>query len=64
MECCKTEPKHINDLTQGLGKDRHFYCHNCKAHELAGKFYNADDWEKVVNAYWNDFIEINIEKIN
>lgn len=50
----------MKDLSQGLGKGRHYYCDKCHAHyyqsyevfsEIVGelKWYSAKEWEKEFN---------------
>jgi len=46
-KCCESQA--ITDLTSGLGKERHHYCHSCKSHYWMGKFWNRSDWEEYVN---------------
>jgi hypothetical protein len=43
-KCCNRSA--WQDLTQGLGHERNYYCVNCKAHIFKRKFYAAPEWEK------------------
>lgn len=47
MKCCND--KCVFDLTQGLGKHRHYFCHSCKSHLYKNKFYDYETWEKWIN---------------
>jgi len=44
---CKHEQK--NDLSQGLGPERHYFCLSCKSHWYKGKEWTRDEWDSWVN---------------
>jgi hypothetical protein len=51
MKCNHTR----TDLTQGLGKERHYYCRKCKSHWYKGRFWTKQQWDDWIN---EDFLNL------